>query len=74
MFKSSTGNWDLSRILSAKGIGVYCFAVLWAVVKLKAVPNWGELGLGLGGLFTGAGAFIGGKEIAIAKANATTNA
>jgi hypothetical protein len=70
MFRSSTGNPDVSRILGCIVVCTYQFTVLWSIIKLGKVPDWSALGTGDGLMLAGVAAFIAGKELAIAKANA----
>jgi hypothetical protein len=74
IFKSSTGNYDMGRILAFKCVTAFSAAFLWSVFRLQAVPNWTELGGGYALVMGGAMAFIAGKEVAIAKAGSITNA
>lgn len=74
IFKSSTGNYDMGRILGFKCVSCFSAAFLYAVFRLHQVPNWTELGGGYALVMGGAMAFIAGKEVAIAKAGSITNA
>jgi hypothetical protein len=71
LFKGPNGNYDLGRILGAKAGSAYTFAFLYALIKLGSVPNWSELGIGYTGVLGGIGLLIAGKDIGVAKANAT---
>lgn len=70
IFKSSSGNYDMGRILAFKCVTCFSAAFLWSVFKLGDTPNWTELGGGYALVMGGAMAFIAGKEVAIAKAGA----
>jgi hypothetical protein len=50
----------------------YSFAFLYALIWLQKVPDWSALGVGYAAVLAGAVAFVAGKDIGVAKANATT--
>lgn len=63
--------WELARILAAWAVLSFSFAFLFALIVYRKVPDWASLGTGFGAVLLGAGAYIGIKDIAAAKANAT---
>jgi hypothetical protein len=52
----------------------YSGGFLYALIALKKVPEWSSLGVGYAAVLAGAVAFVAGKDISSAKANATTAA
>jgi hypothetical protein len=72
IFKNPSGTFDLGRIMAAKSLGAYSVAFLYSVFRLHQVPDWSALGVGYAAVMAGAGAFIGAKDIAVAKANAAS--
>jgi hypothetical protein len=64
-------SWDIARLCALWAVFSYSFAFLWALIKLGKVPDWSSLGIGYAAVLAGAVAFVGGKDIANAKANAT---
>ena len=64
-------SWDIARLCALWAVASYSFAFLWALIKLQKVPDWSALGIGYAAVLAGAVAFVGGKDIAAAKANAT---
>jgi hypothetical protein len=68
MFRGPNGNWDIGRIMGAKSLSAYSAAFLWSIFKLHQVPDWASLGTGYAMVMAGAGALIGLKDIAVAKA------
>ncbi len=75
LFKNVNGTaWELARILSAWAVLSYSFAFLWALLRLRNVPDWASLGTGYGAVLLGAGAYIGIKDFTKAKSEAVTSA
>jgi hypothetical protein len=74
VFKNPSGTFDLGRIMAAKSLSAYSVAFLYSVFELHQVPEWSNLGIGYAAVMAGAGAFIGAKDIAVAKANSTPTA
>lgn len=74
VFKNPSGNWDFGRLAAFHAITAYTLAFIYALVWLQKVPAWGDLGLGYAATMGGAAALIAGKDIGVAKANATTAA
>lgn len=69
LFKGPNNDyWDLARIMSAWAILSFTFSFLWALLRLKSVPDWASLGTGFGAVLLGAGAYIGIKDFSRAKA------
>lgn len=64
-------SWDIARLCALWAVGSYSFAFLYALIWLGKVPDWSSLGVGFAAVLAGAVAFVGGKDIAAAKANAT---
>lgn len=60
--------WELARFMSAWAITSFSFAFLYALIWKGQVPDWSDLGTGFGAVLLGAGALIGIKDIARAKA------
>lgn len=73
LFKGPNGNWDFGRFAAFHVITAYTFAFLYALIRLKSVPNWSDLGIGYGATLAGAVALIAGKDIAVAKASMTVS-
>lgn len=73
LFKGPNGCWDFGRFAAFHVITAYTFAFLYALVVLKNVPDWSALGVGYAATLGGAVALIAGKDIAVAKANATSS-
>jgi hypothetical protein len=73
IFKS-VGNthWDIARFTAMWAVLSYSFAFLYALIRLEKVPDWSALGIGYAAVLAGAVAFVAGKDIGVAKANATT--
>lgn len=71
VFKNPSGTFDLGRIMAAKSLSAYSVAFLYSVFELHQVPDWSALGVGYAAVMAGAGAFIGAKDIAVARANST---
>jgi hypothetical protein len=63
--------WDLARLSSAWAIISFSGAFLYALIGLGKVPDWSALGVGYAAVLTGAAAFVAGKDMAKAKAQAT---
>jgi hypothetical protein len=61
-------SWELARILSAWAVLSYSAAFLHSVFWLREKVDWSALGLGYAAVLTGAGAMIGIKDFARAKA------
>jgi hypothetical protein len=71
IFCSSSGMPDMGRILAFKTMSVVSGGFIYSLIENPHAPiNWTELGTGYGVIMAGCVAFIGGKEIAVAKANA----
>lgn len=67
-------HWDIARAAGMWAVFSYSFAFLYALIRLEKVPDWSSLGIGYAAVLGGAVAFVAGKDIAQAKANATTAA
>lgn len=67
-------HWDIARMTALWAVASYSFAFLYALIALHSVPDWSSLGVGFAAVLGGAVAFVAGKDIATAKANATTAA
>ena len=69
LFKN-VGNkhWDLARLGGFWAIFSFSFAFLYALLWLKQVPDWSDLGTGYGLVMTGVVTLIAGKDLARAKA------
>lgn len=65
------GHWDIARISALWAVMSYSFAFLYALIWLGKVPDWSSLGIGFAAVLGGAVAFVAGKDISVAKANAT---
>jgi hypothetical protein len=65
-------HWDIARLAGLWAVLSYSFAFLYALIVLEKVPDWSALGIGYAAVLAGAVAFVAGKDIAGAKANATT--
>jgi hypothetical protein len=65
-------HWDIARATAMWAVFSYSFAFLYALIRLEKVPDWSALGVGYAAVLGGAVAFVAGKDIAVAKANATT--
>jgi hypothetical protein len=63
--------WDVARMCALWAVVSYSGAFLYALIRLKSVPDWSSLGVGYAAVLTGAVAFVAGKDIAKAKANST---
>jgi uncharacterized protein (DUF39 family) len=75
IFKGLGNNhWDIARLTALWAVLSYSGAFLYALIALKNVPDWSSLGVGYAAVLGGAVAFVAGKDIATAKANATTTA
>lgn len=75
LFKGVNGQaWELARFSAAWAIFSYSFAFLYALIVFKKIPDWGSLGTGYGAVLLAAGAYIGLKDFAKAKAEAVTSA
>jgi hypothetical protein len=72
VFRGPNGLWDFGRLAAFHVITAYTFAFLYALVWLQKVPDWSNLGIGYAAVLAGAVGLIAGKDIAVAKANATT--
>lgn len=64
-------SFDLMRIGGASALVIYPFPYLWNVVAHGVVPEPSTFGTGYALVITAVAAAIGGKDIAVAKANAT---
>lgn len=64
-------HWDIARMTAMWAVLSYSFAFLWALIRLHNVPDWSALGVGYAAVLAGAVAFVAGKDISTAKANAT---
>lgn len=71
VFSGPNGKKDFGRLVAFHVITAYTFAFLYALVWLGKVPDWSGLGIGYAACMTGAVALIAGKDMAVAKANAT---
>lgn len=60
--------WELARFMAAWSLLSYSGSFLYALAAKGAVPDWSDLGTGYGAVLLGAGALIGIKDIARAKA------
>jgi hypothetical protein len=70
--RSLSGNFDLIRIGGASALVIYPSPYLWNVFWLhNPPPDPSTFGLGYAAVIGAVAAAIGGKEIALAKANAT---
>jgi hypothetical protein len=67
-------HWDIARLTALWAVLSYSFAFLYALMWLKNVPDWSALGVGYAAVLAGAVAFVAGKDISTAKANATPSA
>lgn len=67
-------HWDIARFTAMWAVLSYSFAFLYALIWLQKVPDWSALGIGYAAVLGGAVAFVAGKDIAVAKANATAAA
>ena len=65
---------DLARIIGASGAILYPFPFIWNVVAHGIVPDPASFGTGYAAVFGAIGLMIGAKDLAVAKANATTAA
>jgi hypothetical protein len=65
-------HWDIARMTALWAVLSYSFAFLYALIVLEKVPDWSALGVGYAAVLAGAVAFVAGKDISTAKANATT--
>ena len=65
-------HWDIARFTALWAVFSYSFAFLYALIWLHKVPDWSALGIGYAAVLAGAVAFVAGKDISTAKANATT--
>jgi hypothetical protein len=75
LFKGlGNSHWDVARMTAVWAVLSYSFAFLWALMWLHNVPEWSALGVGYAAVLAGAVAFVAGKDISSAKANATTAA
>lgn len=70
----NNAHWDIARMTALWAVASYSFAFLWALIWLHNVPDWSSLGVGFAAVLAGAVAFVAGKDISSAKANATTAA
>jgi hypothetical protein len=70
--KSLSGNFDLMRIGGASALIIYPAPYLWNAFAHGNVPEPAAFGGGYALVIGAVAAAIGGKEIALAKANATT--
>lgn len=66
-------SWELARFMSAWAVASYSGAFIYAIAAKGVVPDWSDLGTGFGAVLLGAGALIGIKDVARAKALATEN-
>jgi hypothetical protein len=67
-------HWDIARICALWAVLSYSAAFLYALIYLGKVPDWSSLGVGYAAVLAGAVAFVAGKDVSAAKANATTAA
>lgn len=64
-------SWDIARLCALWAVFSYSVAFLYALIRLHNVPDWSSLGVGYAAVLAGAVAFVAGKDVARAKANAT---
>lgn len=69
IFKSSTGSYDMGRIISLKISFVFSSGFGYSIFKLHQTINWAEAGAGFSAMCLGIGGLIAAKEIGVAKAN-----
>jgi hypothetical protein len=74
MFRGPNAQWDFGRAAGFFVITSYNAGWLYALIRLHSIPDWTNLGTGEGLMLAGVVALIAGKDIAVAKANATTAA
>jgi hypothetical protein len=72
IFKGPNGRWDFGRFAAFHSLTAYTLSFLYALFVLSKVPEWNNLGIGYAAVMGGAGLLIGVKDVAVAKANATT--
>lgn len=72
--KSLSGNFDLMRIGGASALIIYPFPYIYEVIAKSSVPDPTAFGTGYALVIAAVAGAIGGKEIALAKANATNAA
>lgn len=65
-------SFDLMRIGGASALVIYPFPYIWNVVAHGVVPEPSTFGTGYALVITAVAAAIGGKDIAVAKANSVT--
>jgi hypothetical protein len=70
--KSLSGNFDLMRIGGASALVIYPFPYIYTVIDKGSPPDPSAFGIGYAAVIAAVAAAIGGKEMALAKANATT--
>lgn len=66
------GGLELTRIIGASGSILYPFPFIWNVIAHGVVPDPASFGTGYAAVFGAIGIMIGAKDMAVAKANATT--
>jgi hypothetical protein len=71
IFRNINGNFDLARIVGLKASLVYPAPFIWNAVRHGTVPDPASFGTGYALVLAAIGALIGGKELAVAKANQT---
>lgn len=71
LFKGPGNNgWDLGRVLGAKAVLIFTGSFAYSVFEKGATIDWSNAGIGFAAVLAGAGAFIGIKDTAAAKATA----
>lgn len=65
-------HWDIARLTAMWAVLSYSGAFLYALIGLGKVPDWSSLGIGYAAVLAGAVTFVAGKDLGVAKANATT--
>jgi hypothetical protein len=70
IFRSSTGQYDMGRIISFKVSSIFSAAFGYAVFHNHQIINWTEAGAGFSAVLLGIGGLIAAKEVGVAKANA----
>ena len=65
-------SWDLARVIGAKAALVYPAPFLHSMIEKGTVPDAAAFGTGYAAVLIAIGGMIGVKDMAVAKANATT--
>jgi hypothetical protein len=75
LFRSSTGSYDMGRVISFKISSVICTGFLYSVFHNSTpITSWTDVGGGFSALMLGIGGLIAVKEFGVAKANAMNGA